>query len=75
MRKDIVQADRPQRRLNTALALGILDNSCYKHALRIYDAYCFYTATMVTRKHFDSALYMFTFRDVILPTFLRVESL
>lgn len=30
-------------------ALVMLDNEGYKHRLRIFNAYCFYIATVVTR--------------------------
>jgi hypothetical protein len=35
--------------INTAQAFSMLDNEGYKHTLRIFNAYCFYIATVVTR--------------------------
>jgi len=43
---------------NTAPALCMLDNSDYKHTLRIRNTYCFSIATMVARTRIIVTLYV-----------------
>jgi hypothetical protein len=44
MRKNMVQPETPEMTIYRALALCMLDKKGYKHALMIYNAYCFSTA-------------------------------
>jgi len=48
MWKNMAQLIRSQMSYKTASAFCMLHNLGYKHALRIYNINCFYTATMVS---------------------------
>ena len=58
MWKTIVEPDRPQTTCHKTHAHCMLDTQGYKHTLRIYNTYCFSTATVVTRMCLNVPLYV-----------------
>jgi hypothetical protein len=62
--------DATNDNINTTQAFNMLHNKGYKHTLRICNAYCFYTAIVVTRTRLSVTLYVRT-----LPIFLFMVAL
>jgi len=56
MWKNMLQPDRPQMTIKNDV-FCTLDKYGYRHKLRIYNNYCFSTATMVTRTRLNITLY------------------
>jgi len=59
---------------NIAHARCMLNTSGYKHILRIYNTYCFFTATMLARKRLNVTLYIQCLSVCLVEAFLKFET-